>query len=42
MTELQRQLDDAEARKKAEGDIAHARKVAARYNYNGTQNHESH
>lgn len=27
--------DDAEARKKAEGDIAHAMQVAAKYNQNG-------
>jgi hypothetical protein len=27
--------DDAEARKKAEGDIAHAMKIAAKHNYNG-------
>ena len=27
--------DDCEARRKAEGDIAHAMKVAARHNYNG-------
>ena len=27
--------EDAEARRKAEGDIAHARKVASRWNWNG-------
>lgn len=27
--------DDAEARKKAEGDIAHAMKIAAKHNQNG-------
>lgn len=27
--------NDAEARRKAEGDIAHAMKVAARWNWNG-------
>jgi hypothetical protein len=29
--------DDAEARKKAEGDIAHAMKIAARHNRNGRE-----
>lgn len=28
--------DDTEARRKAEGDIAHARKIAAKWNWNGT------
>jgi hypothetical protein len=27
--------DDTEARRKAEGDIAHARKIAAKWNWNG-------